>query len=668
MGKNTALIILLLGAVLIAHPATASHKNIPFPKDKPPFPPSSTTPVPTASVPTASVPTASVPTASVPTASVPTASVPTASVPTAPVPIRPRTEQYLGPEGCLDKKYTRLSCQRVFCPPWMRCVEGRCVCKLPYLCPKDGMAPVCGHDGRTYLSYCQAMAVSCRSKQPIMSHFGGEGCSKESIKVQTSIEEKTGVVSIVLPIQGKLLVCGDGGGRGYNWNMAAANVACRDKWGAEEASSVLYKTIFSPDADHCVSVLCQGYESSLTECSFSDRTPLGRDDKVATATCYRKHKEGSECEFRCVNEKCVSLEQTCDGVDDCGDGSDEMCCTACRGDSAFWCKSGVCLSKKAVNDGVMDCLGGEDEMNKHSKPVGRSGSHGSRDPEFISPKEEIKAARHLLEGKIHCGIPNTTVLEESDRGERRGGRQKRVVGGVPAQPTQIQWQVAIQEGGKIDCGGAYIGGCWVLTAAHCVRPKPEVYRIKFSLWKKRKVQGTTDIVPVKNVIIHHKYNANTYENDIALIEMKKLPFRDECFKENPAVSAVCVPWSVQLFNPNHTCSISGWGRKKDGESSDVLLWANVSLIANCQRFYGSRYYDGMMCAGDLEGDVDSCQGDSGGPLVCQDTLGVSYLWGIVSWGEKCGQAKFPGVYTQVAHYFDWIRTHTGWATVTKYNL
>lgn len=57
-----------------------------------------------------------------------------------------------------------------------------------------------------------------------------------------------------------------------------------------------------------------------------------------------------------------------------------------------------------------------------------------------------------------------------------------------------------------------------------------------------------------------RYNASSYENDIALVQLEKLPFSDKCLEDNPAVRAVCVPWSTELFRTNHTCSISGWGR------------------------------------------------------------------------------------------------------------
>jgi secreted trypsin-like serine protease len=49
------------------------------------------------------------------------------------------------------------------------------------------------------------------------------------------------------------------------------------------------------------------------------------------------------------------------------------------------------------------------------------------------------------------------------------------------------------------------------------------------------------------------------------------------------------------------------------------------------------------------------QGDSGGPLIVNE-----YQAGIVSWSVKpCAQAPYPGVYTEVAHYVDWIRSITG---------
>uniref|UniRef100_UPI0037E98EC1 complement factor I n=1 Tax=Semicossyphus pulcher TaxID=241346 RepID=UPI0037E98EC1 len=597
---------------------------------------------------------------------------PFVTTPAPTTPKAPDTDEFLGPSECLDKKFTRASCDLVFCPPWERCIDGRCSCKPPYLCPTEDVKPVCGRDNRNYRSYCQAMALSCRTNRPAMSHFG-EHCGESYPKFESSIDPVTGVVRVFIPDsrnpedREELLVCQK------IWKMAAANVACKEHGfplGAEAAGSVSYNSLKTEEKllpGSCVSIHCQGYETSLSECLIYDQTRIG-NRKVATVTCYAKSAatDDEQCGFKCANTKCVPLNQTCNGVDNCGDRSDEMCCKKCR-NNAFRCKTGVCLHKEAVADGQIDCLDGEDESPKHTM------DNQPADPRLInskynSPKKERAASRFDLESRLYCGIPNATTVDEVEVEEReRTSRVKRVVGGVPANPTQIQWQVALEENRKIDCGGAYIGGCWVLTAAHCVRPNPSAYMVKFSIWKKARVQGTTDIVPVNDIHIHPNYNASTYENDIALVQLEKLPFKDKCLQDNPAVSAVCVPWSTHLFQPNHTCSISGWGRTADGKAAQVLLWANVSLIDDCQRYYKGRFKPGMMCAGDLDGSVDSCQGDSGGPLVCEDELGVSYLWGIVSWGERCGQPGYPGVYTQVAHYFEWIRLHTGWPTVTKFN-
>ncbi|GAA6225444.1 complement factor I-like [Lates japonicus] len=518
------------------------------------------------------------------------------------------------------------------------------------------------------------MALSCRTKRPAMSHFG-ENCEET---FETSIDSETGVIKVSIPdhktpgVKEDFLICRK------LWDMAAANVACKNHGmplGAANVGAIQFSTLKNNHPHKhfpgsCVSVRCQGYETSLAECVIYDNIRIG-NRKVATVTCYNASQAPNEdSDFSCVNGKRVSQKQTCDGVDDCGDRSDEMCCKNCR-NGAHRCKTGVCVHKDALRDGQIDCLDGHDESveRKFADARSESGHMPPKNTEYTSPKKETRISREHLESQLYCGIPNATTVDDEeveDRG-RRSVRVKRVVGGVPARPTQIQWQVAIEEHRKIDCGGAYIGGCWVITAAHCVRPNPSAFMVKFSLWKKSRAQNTTDIVPVEEIRIHPKYNASSYENDIALIKLEKLPFKNKCLVDNPAVSAVCVPWSTHLFQPNHTCSISGWGRTADGRAAQVLLWANVSLIDDCQRFYKGRFKPGMMCAGDLEGSVDSCQGDSGGPLVCEDELGVSYLWGIVSWGEKCGQPGFPGVYTQVAHYFEWIRLHTGWPAVTKFN-
>ena len=51
------------------------------------------------------------------------------------------------------------------------------------------------------------------------------------------------------------------------------------------------------------------------------------------------------------------------------------------------------------------------------------------------------------------------------------------------------------------------------------------------------------------------------------------------------------------------------------------------------------------------------QGDSGGPLTCEQHQ-VQVIYGLVSWGDQCGRANKPGVYTRVTDYLDWVKSKT----------
>jgi len=69
-------------------------------------------------------------------------------------------------------------------------------------------------------------------------------------------------------------------------------------------------------------------------------------------------------------------------------------------------------------------------------------------------------------------------------------------------------------------------------------------------------------------------------------------------------------------------------------------------ICNNTDSYAGELNAGQICVGHLEGGMDACQG---GPLVCDGVLA-----GIVSWGEECAMAIYPGIYTDIAYYLDWI--------------
>ncbi|ESO89233.1 hypothetical protein LOTGIDRAFT_68977, partial [Lottia gigantea] len=88
---------------------------------------------------------------------------------------------------------------------------------------------------------------------------------------------------------------------------------------------------------------------------------------------------------------------------------------------------------------------------------------------------------------------------------------------------------------------------------------------------------------------------------------------------------------------------------------DILRAAVVPLLPNaeCDSLYIGDITSRMLCAGYIEGGIDTCQGDSGGPLVCN--INNKYtLMGVTSFGNGCAKPYIPGVYTRVSSFIEWI--------------
>lgn len=241
-----------------------------------------------------------------------------------------------------------------------------------------------------------------------------------------------------------------------------------------------------------------------------------------------------------------------------------------------------------------------------------------------------------------------------------------IIGGGPAAAGEFPFQVALlqkpQPSGTGNdafyaqfCGGALVGSVWVLTAAHCVDgAAASSMTILVGATNLDSTSGKR--YSVARIFKKPDYDSSTTANDLALIQLGSAPPSSIPRLELGRVGPAGTPLTV-----------IGWG-STDGNGQTyprALQKVTVGVVdfntCNGPSSYNKALLPGMFCAGLMRGGKDSCYGDSGGPILQAKSGGGWRTVGIVSWGEGCAKANYPGIYTNIGTYASWISSTTGGA-------
>ncbi|RVE47482.1 hypothetical protein evm_007893 [Chilo suppressalis] len=307
----------------------------------------------------------------------------------------------------------------------------------------------------------------------------------------------------------------------------------------------------------------------------------------------------------------------------------------------------------------------------------------------------------ILLRNLHCGFQDENPkiccppeLSEQQFSSRNGGApvdphsllpslaqcgtqtDDRIVGGTRAEIDEHPWMALLRydkpRGWGFYCGGVLISSKYVLTAAHCVKGEdlPKNWRlsqVRLGEWNTTSsvdcidadCSGPPQDIVVERVIPHEDYDpADIHQaNDIALLRLQ----HNAVF--NDFVKPICLPTSGDIKRTaleGYDMEVAGWGKTETRSESDVKLKVVVPVVSNaqCASVFSrvSRTITGkQMCAGGVAGQ-DSCRGDSGGPLMGKvSSYSNWFVFGVVSYGPSpCGTQGWPGVYTRVTEYTDWI--------------
>uniref|UniRef100_A0A3Q2CH77 Peptidase S1 domain-containing protein n=1 Tax=Cyprinodon variegatus TaxID=28743 RepID=A0A3Q2CH77_CYPVA len=219
-----------------------------------------------------------------------------------------------------------------------------------------------------------------------------------------------------------------------------------------------------------------------------------------------------------------------------------------------------------------------------------------------------------------------------------------IINGEKAPANSMQYMVSVQSAGKHMCGGFLITEDFVVTAAHCGTPEPDVVVLGSHDLK----SSNAEKIKIEKQCKHPDYRDVGFGNDIMLLKLSRKA------SVNNRVKTIRIPMYDIYLDDNQMCSVAGWGKTETNNPSNDLRVVSVSIINKevCNKEWQYRLPPNVICAGGYNTRKGFCQGDSGGPLVCN---GIAV--GVVSFNQafKCDYPDVPNVYTDISKYRDWLK-------------